>query len=100
MLKEERIIDNMKVRSLCVKKDYYTNGTCKEYENLLFNLCGSYNGKKATIEHIEEIAIDILEHSDYKEIMTQYGCTKEGLIEIIAFELINDCCYTCVTYNK
>lgn len=92
MLKETRAIDNMKVRSLCIKKRYYTRGTVKEYDNLLLDLCKG----EADIEKIEIIANDIFEHSDIESIKHLYGCDDNEVIENIAFELINDCCYTTI----
>ena len=49
-----------------------------------------------TIIKIEYIAKDIFNHSDVEKFKSRYGCIDEELIENIAFELINDCCYTVV----
>lgn len=91
MLRETRMIDKTKVRSLCVKNGYYTRGTNKEYVNM-FSRCEG----KMTIRKIEYIAKDIFNHSDVETFKNRYGCGDEELIENIAFELINDCCYTVV----
>lgn len=91
MLKETRKIDHLKVRSLCVKNNYYTCGTNEEY-NKMFSHCKG----KMTIKKIEYIANDIFNHSDIETFKSTYGCSDEELIENIAFELINDCCYTTV----
>lgn len=91
MLKETRKIDHLKVRSLCVKNNYYTCGTNEEYGKMFSHCKG-----KMTIRKIENIAKDIFNHSDVETFKNRYGCSDEELIENIAFELINDCCYTTV----
>ena len=105
MLKESRVIEVTKVFNLCRKERFYTMGTTEEYSNLLENLCGGlYNHKVVTTKDIEIIAKDIYNHSDIEYFEKRYGGNwsnfEEGMIEHIAFNLINDCCYTSVEYIK
>ena len=57
-----RLFDFEEIYGLCVKNNYYTCGTNKDYDNLLFNLIkidGCINQK----EYIYNIALDIFYHS-------------------------------------
>lgn len=90
-MREVRRIETIKVRNMCVKNDYYTRGTCEEYENM-FNMCRVEN---ATTDIIEGIAYDILVHSDIHDLKEKFGCLTCELVSNIMFELINDCTVTC-----
>lgn len=92
-MREVRKIDNMKVRGLCIKDSFYTRGTCEEYDNLLFNLCEK---EEVTLEDLETIAIDILDHSDWRKKKDEYGCSFDELRAIVMTNLINECCMTFV----
>lgn len=48
------------LRSLCVEKEWYTNGDNDEYSNML----NMTKKDDITSDDIVEIAIDIIEHSD------------------------------------
>lgn len=91
-MKETRRLVWEEVRTLCIKDDYYTKGNNGDYENLLFNLCSESN--VATLELIEEVATDILEHSDVCEKMYKYGCGYDELKVNLMSCLVNECCYT------
>lgn len=92
-MREIRRIDSMKVRTYCIKNDYYTSGTCKEYENLLFNLCNTdCITEGITLDRIEEIAADILVHSVWEKKASAYGCNYDELLTYVMTDLINDCC--------
>lgn len=90
--KEARMIHSDKVRSLCIKESYYTRGTCTEYMHLLNDLCD----KEVTMDDLEEIAEDIMKHSDIERVCDQYGCIEDDVFENILFELINECCVAIV----
>ena len=92
-MREVRKIDNMKVRTMCIKDGYYTRGTCEQYDNLLYNLCDK---EEVTLEDIEKIAVDILDHSDWRAKKYEYGCSFEELQAIVMTKLINECCKTFV----
>ena len=97
-IKEFRRIDGGTVREMCIRNDYYTMGTSREYENLLMNLCGGmYQGVEATTEVIQKIAEDIFQHSDEEAYNRKYG---GGMFESIAFELLNECCTIHVEIEK
>lgn len=57
--KEVRILHSDKLRSLCISMNWYTEGSCDEYVNLL-NMCDKEN---ITTDDIVEIAVDIMKHS-------------------------------------
>jgi hypothetical protein len=78
MVVEKRVLDLDDVRALCIRKNWYTKGTVKQYDNLLLNLVD----KKEKIEtaDIVEIASDILKHS-----VTDYELTD------ICFEIAKIC---------
>lgn len=92
-MKEIRRIDNMKVRQYCINENYYTCGTCKEYENLLFNLC---NLEEVTLDDLETIAADILVHSVWEKKAEEYGFNYDDLLKCVISDLINDCCRSMV----
>ena len=88
---ETRRIDTGRVRSMCINNDYYTRGTCKEYDNM-FKMCANCS--------VLTIAKDILEHSDKEKLKYTYGCSETEVLENICFGLINDCSYTCVEIKE
>lgn len=90
--KEVRNIYSDKVRSLCIKESYYTRGTCEQYMHLLNDLCD----KEGAMDELEEIAEDIVKHSDTESHCEQYGGSEEEMIENLLFELINECCVVTV----
>lgn len=57
--KEIRVLGAMSLRGLCIEKNWYTCGTCKEYDNLL----SMADRENITTDDIVEIATDIMEHS-------------------------------------
>ena len=82
---ETRHLDACKLRSLCIKNDWYTRGTNEEYGRLfdrLHDCCGC--PENMTTEKLVEIAEDIWDHSE----ITDYT------IETVLFELAR----TCYTY--
>lgn len=91
--KEVRIIRHDSVRSMCIKEEYYTRGTNTEYSNLLFNLCDNDN---ASLEDLEKIAVDILEHSDWEKKAAEYGVSYDELVRSVMTNLLNECCYTII----
>lgn len=92
-MKEIRCIENMKVRQMCIDEQFYTRGTNKEYENLLFNLCEKTD---LSLDDIEKIARDILDHSDLEDKEMEYGVGYDDLLLNLMGNLINDCCYSYV----
>lgn len=80
--KETRTLAADKLRSLCIKNNWYTCGTNEEYSRLFDRLtdCCGYP-ENLTTEKLAEIAIDIWEHSR----ITDYT------IETVLFELARNC---------
>ena len=89
-MKEIRKIQIDKVRSMCIRNDYYTHGTCEEYAEM-FEAC---NVENPTTEDFAEIATDILYHSDKRKMKESTGLSIQELRKCIMFELINDCTIT------
>ena len=79
---ETRFLDGIKLRSLCIEHDWYTCGTCEEYDGLFARLHDE-NGcpENMTTEKLAEIATDIMEHSE----ITDYT------IIAVMFELARAC---------
>jgi hypothetical protein len=61
----ERFITSSTLRDTCIEHDWYTEGSNDDYENL-FSRLRNYDGSFAemTIDKLEEITEDIMEHSD------------------------------------
>ena len=91
-MKEVRKIEIDKVRSLCIRNNYYTEGTCEQYA-AMFELCRTVN---PTTDDFEEIATDIMEHSNTGDWSERLGLPELAMIECIMFELINDCTITTI----
>lgn len=80
--KEFRHLSGDDLRSLCIRNNWYTHGTCEEYErlfNFLHDECGC--PENMTTDKLAEIAEDIMEHSD----ITSYTITT------VMFELARAC---------
>lgn len=81
---ETRVMDSSKLRSLCIKRNWYTRGTNEEYGRLFDLLYDEYGCPvNLTTEKLAEIAEDIMEHSDI----------RDYTITAVMFELA-DSCYT------
>lgn len=59
--KEVRKIRAVKLRSLCIEKNWYTRGTNEEYGHLLYAIAGKDN---LTTDDIVSIVKDIMLHSE------------------------------------
>ena len=92
--REFRKIDSEMVRSMCIRECYYTRGDVDAYTHLLVDLCDFK--KEITIDDLEEITEDILEHSDVKSFCGMYGCSEKELFQSTLWKLINECCKTFV----
>jgi len=85
-MKEIRKLTMTSLRSLCIKKNWYTRGDCGQYSRVL-NL--AENCENITTAVIVEIAEDIYSHSD-----KEYWKDHDGSpIENICFEI------ACVCYS-
>ena len=79
-MKELRKISMSDVRKQCIEHNWYTNGDCEAYDNML-TFVNSL--EYASTDDLETIATDIKEHSD-----TDYE------IASIMYFLANKCCVT------
>ena len=97
MIKTTRKTNAGKVRSICIKNNWYTRGTNEQYENLLVNIVG-WGDTVATDELLTKVAQDIMEHSDMR--YDKYNCTEEEMLVAVVFELANYACTTYVEYYE
>lgn len=83
---EHRTLSACDLRSLCIKKNWYTHGTNEEYYNLFRMLTQDYHEVEMTTEKLAEIATDIFNHSDEDD------CT-DGYLSIpdIMYDLAKAC---------
>ncbi len=79
--KEVRTMHKDDLRALCIRKEWYTNGTNEDYIPLL----ESVENKNITTDDIVEIAQNIIDHSNLK--------LNDETFEMVCFELF-DICYT------
>lgn len=96
--KEVRLIRSDSVGNMCIKEGYYTRGTNEEYCNLLCKMC-DYNAN-TSLEDLEKIAADILEHSDWEKKAEEYGAPYDELVRIVMTNLLNECCYTIIEVEE
>lgn len=85
-MKKEVRINSDKVRETCIKQNWYTQGTCKEYENLLYNLCDKNN---ATDEDVMAVIYDIAEHTNLDKLCQEYGIGETEVVRLYK-EYINN----------
>jgi hypothetical protein len=85
--REDKRWSSSSVRSMCIKRDRYTRGDCAAYEKML----DFVSNNEPTLENIEKVAADIVEHSD----LSSYGMSFEENVEAIMFDLANDA----ITYS-
>lgn len=88
--REIRKIDKTKVRYMCIRENYYTRGNETDYSHLLGDLCNFC--RDLTMDDLEEIVADILNHSDVDGICDRDGCTKDEIFGAVLWEIINECC--------
>lgn len=90
--REYRRIYGYKVRALCIQDNLYTEGSNEEYSHLLNTLCK--DDVDQTLDSLGVIAEDLIKHSDLENLLNQFGCDEEELLQSIMWELINECCIT------
>ena len=83
--KEIRRIDPESLQALCIRMGWYTKGSSKEYEYLLFELTG---GKESlTTADIVEIAEDIAAHSDLDDVEPESDIVASIAYEVAAISI-------------
>ena len=81
------------VRGCCIANDYYTNGSSRDYGEML----DFVSENEPTEKNLYAVALDIVLHS---ELESRYGCTTEGAIEAVLFELHNRAITTLVQIDR
>ena len=85
------VIDWGKVREECISHNWYTRGSNKAYEYMLFTLC-----KGRTLEDVYRVANDIYEHSDKERIDNYFVTGVKEPVKCIMDYIINECTYILV----
>lgn len=66
------------VKEMCGRYGFYTRGDCEAYKHLLYDLCDSAKyGDDLTIERLEKISRDIVDHSD-RSAFKPFGISFKG----------------------
>lgn len=89
-VKEIKRIDCVKLRSMCIRCNWYTAGSIDAYNNM-FNMCRKDN---VTVVQLFEIAKDIYEHTNLDRV--REGCSRdysdsENILNMMIY--VNDCAY-------
>lgn len=84
-IKFERRITMYDMRNFCINHDYYTGGTCEEYDEFL-RFVDSHE-ENVTDEFILEAATNIFYHSDFDIVYVDED------IYNIAYEIMNEVVY-------
>lgn len=82
--KETRKIQADKIRALCIKNNWFTNGTEEEYNELLQY---GFSDIEITSDELVEMAGLIFEYSDPKSLQDHTHTS-------VMFELNAECCYS------
>lgn len=90
MIVEVTKIRMEKVRAKCIERDWYTRGTCDEYDVMLRMCQRDWEDAPYSIQLLERIAEDIYEHSNPDR---WEGYDEDPILNIM-FELKADCCYS------
>lgn len=90
-LKETRRMDAGNIRNICIKMDWYTRGTCNEYNKMFENA----EAREATPEAIYETAKDIFNHSDM-DYYRNSGYSDDEIIQNVMCYLVNDATYSSI----
>lgn len=88
MMKIERTVYWEDLRNACIREEWYTKGTCEEYDNLLFGIVDKCS--ELTDEKLMAIAEDIFQHSNTEKLMDKYGCDETEYMEHILWVLLNE----------
>lgn len=81
---EAKVLRTDDLRNVCIKNNWYTCGSCEDYENLLFNLVDEFN--RTQDGNLYAIVYDIIEHSDEDALIEYYGDEKT-VVECVFFEI-------------
>lgn len=79
MIHEIRTICADDVREMCIDFDFYTHGDNEDYEQML-HMC---RGKEATTKLLEEIALDIMRHSELEKLDAVGADSVTGMMYLL-----------------
>lgn len=82
------------VRGCCMANDYYTNGDNEDYMKMLDYV---HDHDEPTEADVYAVALDIVIHSTLE---SRYGCTTDGAVEAVLFELYNRAITTSVRIER
>ena len=85
--KESRTLQASELRTLCIRKNWYTCGDNDEYYALFGRLRSGFQAAEMTTEKLAEIAADIHQHSDERDCKDGYLPDIPGIM----FELAKIC---------
>ena len=89
-IKEIKKINVDKLRSMCIKNNWYTRGTTSDYNNM-FKMCQKGN---ITTNQIYKIAKDIYEHTNVDKAVQGCSCEygdNENILNMMIY--VNNCTY-------
>ena len=81
---ETRTLQASELRTLCVRKNWYTRGTNDEYYALLRQTSHDFQAVEMTTEKLAEIAADIRQHSDEQDCNDGYLPDIPGIMYELA----------------
>lgn len=87
--REIRTLSSMDLRGLCIREDWYTGGTLRDYDNLM----SMTEKENITTDDIVEIATDIIEHSETAKAKFEKASGGEDFYLHVMF-LIAEACNT------
>lgn len=87
------MINQGKVRELCMRKAWYLRGNNQQYEAMLNRIMNISLDSETTMALLEETAKDIMAHSDIEEMMDETGMNEEEMMMYFMGNLYNNCCY-------
>lgn len=82
MIKLRKQIFRDELRCLCIRKDWYTCGDIKSYDNMFNRL-----SKNMADNEILEVAKDIYDNTDIFKIQCEYGASEDDVFDNIVYEL-------------
>lgn len=87
-----KLIHSSELRALCIKKEWYTQGTNEDYDKLFRKV---FNMQNISDMDIYNIAKDIVEHSNKDKLLSECGLNEKRLIESFMYEInkISDVCF-------
>ena len=77
-----------RIRNMCIRLELYHSGDCRAYEQLMYYVRDCE--VQMTEEQLKHIVIDIVNHTDYKELGY---CDYQECCKNVEYHILNDCTY-------